>query len=355
MTAEATPLLIYGAYGYTGRLVVAEAVAAGLQPVLAGRDARALAEVADAHGLSCRAVDLADASALDGALDGIHVVLHCAGPFMHTSHPMVDACLRRGVHYLDITGEMTVFEAIAARDAEARARGVTLLPGVGFDVVPSDCLAAHLARRLPGATELTLAFQGLGGVSRGTATTMAENVGTGGAVRRDGRIVAVPAAWRSRHVDFGDGRPRLAVTIPWGDVATAWHSTGIPDITVYMAMTPAMRRALRASRWLGWLLRLRPVHRRLVALARARQPGPGEAARARGSSRFWGEVRDGKGNRAVSRLVAPEGYTLTARAAVEAARRVLAGGMPTGFQTPSRAFGADFILAVDGTRREDVS
>lgn len=348
-------LLIYGAYGYTGRLIVAEALAAGLRPILSGRDHVALAELANAHSLEHRAADLADAATLDAALAGVHVVLHCAGPFMHTSRPMVDACLRRGVHYLDITGEMAVFEAIAARDAEAHAQGVTLLPGVGFDVVPSDCLAAHLAQRLPGALELTLAFQGLGGVSRGTATTMAENVGTGGAVRRDGYIVGVPAAWRSRHIDFGDGKPRLAVTIPWGDVATAWHSTGIPDISVYMAMTPAMRRALYASRLLGWLLRIPPVHRRLVAMARARKPGPSEAARARGGSRFWGEVCDAHGNRAVSRLVAPEGYTLTARTAVAAAQRALAGGVLPGFQTPSRAFGTDFILTVEGTRREDVA
>nr|MBA3889959.1 saccharopine dehydrogenase NADP-binding domain-containing protein [Gemmatimonadaceae bacterium] len=317
-------------------------------------DARAVAEVAGQYGLEHRMADLADPTALDAALDGMRVVLHCAGPFMHTSRPMVDACLRRGVHYLDITGEMAVFEALAARDAEADARGVTLLPGVGFDVVPSDCLAAHLAQRLPGATELVLAFQGLGGVSRGTATTMAENAGTGGAVRRDGQIIEVPAAWRSRDIEFVGGAPALAVTIPWGDVATAWHSTGIPNIAVYMAMTPAMRRALVASRWLGPLLRLPLVPRRLVAKARARKPGPSDAARMRGVSRFWGEVRDARGNRAVSRLTAPEGYTLTARTAVAAAQRVLAGGVATGFQTPSQAFGADFILEQRDTRREDV-
>jgi short subunit dehydrogenase-like uncharacterized protein len=348
-------LLVYGAYGYTGKLVLAEALAAGLRPVLAGRDSNALAAVAAPHGLDYRVASLDDPRELDAALEGARVVLHCAGPFIHTSRPMVDACLRRRVHYLDITGEIAVFEAVAARDEEARTAGVSLLPGVGFDVVPSDCLAAHLARRLPGATHLALAFRGLGGVSRGTASTMAHNAGSGGTVRREGRLVSVPAAWRSRQIDFGDGKPSLAVSIPWGDVSTAWHSTGIPNIEVYMAMTPAMRRSLMSSRRLGWLLSSGPVRRWLVRRAQARKPGPSDASRARGESRFWGEVRDAEGRTAVSRLTAPEGYTLTARTAIASARRVLAGGISPGFQTPSRAFGADFILEQQGVRREDVA
>jgi short subunit dehydrogenase-like uncharacterized protein len=322
---------------------------------LAGRDARALAAVAEAYGLAHRVAALDDSGALDAALDGVRVVLHCAGPFVHTSRPMVDACLRRGVHYLDVTGEIAVFEAVGARDAEARARGVTLLPGVGFDVVPSDCLAAHLARRLPGATHLALAFRNVGGVSPGTAATVAENAGSGGAVRRDGRIVSVPVAWRTREIDFGGGVRSLAVTIPWGDVATAWRSTGIPNIEVYMAMTPAMRRALLVTRGLAPLLSWSPVRRGLVALARARQAGPSDASRARGESRLWGEVCDAGGRTAVSRLVAPEGYTLTARTAIASVRRVLDGAVPAGFLTPSRAFGPDFILEQEGVRREDVT
>jgi short subunit dehydrogenase-like uncharacterized protein len=351
----ATRLLIYGAYGYSGRLVVREALDAGLRPVLAGRDARPLTEMAQRHGLAWRAVSLDDPAALDAALDGLRVVLHCAGPFVHTSRPMADACLRARVHYLDITGEIPVFEAIAARDGEARERGIVLLPGTGFDVVPSDCLAAHLARRLPGADRLALAFRSSGSISRGTAATMAENAGAGGAVRRDGRIVPVPAAWRTRRIDFGNGGPSLAVTIPWGDVSTAWHSTGIPNIEVYVAVTPALRRALVVSRWLGSLLSSGPVRRWLVRRARARPPGPGEARRARGESRFWGEVRDPGGRTASARMVTPDGYTLTARTAVASALRVLAGDVAPGFQTPSRAFGADFILEQRDVRREDLA
>ncbi len=340
-------ILLYGATGYTGQLVLEECLASGVRPVIAGRNAEALQALAAPHALEWRVASLDDAMALDAALAGADVVIHCAGPFSRTSRPMADACLRNHVHYLDITGEIGVFEALARRDAEAKAAGVMLLPGVGFDVVPSDCLAAHLKRRLPAATSLQLAFYGGAGLSRGTATTMAENAGGPGAVRRGGRIIPVPPAWRTRVIDFGD-RQRLTVTIPWGDVSTAFYSTGIPDIEVYTAMSAGTLRSLRLSRYLGPLLRTKWMRGRLVAAIKRRPPGPDAQARARSSAHLWGEVRDAAGTCVVSRLEAPDGYTLTAKTAVLAARAVTDGGAVPGFQTPSRAFGVDFILRVPG-------
>lgn len=348
------PLLLYGSYGYTGRLIACHAVESGLSPVLAGRDADAVRKQAAELGLEARPVGLDDPAGLDRALQGMDVVVHCAGPFARTSRPMADACLRTGTHYLDITGELGVFEALAARDAQAKGVGVMLLPGVGFDVVPSDCLAAHLKRRLPTATRLALAFEGLGGgVSRGTATTAVENLGSGGAVRRNGRIVPVPAAWMTREVDFGSG-PKTVTTIPWGDVSTAYHSTGIPDVEVYTRIPRPMRRMMRASRYLGWLLGSGPVQGVLKRAVDRRPAGPDEESRRRGESRLWGEVEDDRGGRAVSRLRTPEGYTLTALTAVAAARRVLAGDVEPGFRTPSLAWGPDFVLEIPGVTRADL-
>ena len=344
--------LIYGATGYTGRLIVARCIERGLRPILAGRS-EAVRELARQHGLEARVVGLDDPAALRAALAGITAVLHCAGPFSRTSHPMADACLATGAHYLDITGELSVFEALAARHEEARSRGVMLLPGTGFDVVPSDCLAAHLKHRLPGATSLLLAFQSSGGLSRGTATTMVENVSRGGAIRRGGRITPVPPAWKTIRVDLGRG-PVDVTTIPWGDVATAWYSTGIPDIEVYTRLTLGMRAALKASGALGWLLRSAPVQRMLKAKIRRGAPGPDFAARSRGVSRLYGEVRDAEGRRARARLEGPDGYTMTARTGVAALERVMNGGATPGFRTPSLAFGADFVLGVEGVTREDL-
>ena len=347
-------LVVYGSTGYTGRLVVAEALARGLRPTLAGRNADAVRAQAEPLGVPWRAAALDDARALDAALGGAAVVLHCAGPFSRTSRPMAAACLRARAHYLDITGEIAVFEALAARDAEARAASVMLLPGVGFDVVPSDCLAAHLARRLPDATRLALAFRA-GSASRGTLETAVEGLGRPGAVRRGGRIVPVPPAWRTRRIDFGDGRPRDATTIPWGDVATAWHSTGIPDVEVYAAMPAAARRLLAASRWLAPLLRSGPVRRALARRVRAGPEGPDEAARGRGVGLLWGEAVAADGRRVEARLRTAEPYTLTARTAVHLARRALAGAAPAGFQTPSRAYGADVVLEIADVARVDLA
>ena len=338
--------LVYGANGYTGRLVVEECLRRGLRPVLSGRSVE-VAELARAHQLDARLAALDDPIHLLEALSGITVVLHCAGPFSRTSKPMADACLAAGVHYLDITGEISVFETLAARNNEAKARGVMLLPGIGFDVVPSDCLAAQLKRKLPGAVRLRLAFQSTGGMSRGTATTMVENVGKGGAIRRDGRIVPVPVGWKTIEVDLGRG-PTTVTTIPWGDVATAWYSTGIPDIEVYTRTTPGLRAMLKASRFLGPLLRTQPIQRRLKAWVRNRGAGPDESARARGRCSIWGEVADASGRTATGRLTGPEGYTMTARTSVLAVEQVLRGVVTPGFQTPSLAFGPEFVEGVEG-------
>ena len=347
-------LLIYGSTGYTGRLIVMEALERGLRPTLAGRNAAAVRTQAQSLGLEWRAARIDDPAALDAALADATVVLHCAGPFAHTWRAMSDACLRRRVHYLDITGEIAVFEGLARRDAEARMAGIMLLPGVGFDVVPSDCLAAHLSRRLPNAVHLALGFRALGGASRGTLTTMVENLGTPGAIRRNGKIEAVPQAWRTRRIDFGDGKLRDATTIPWGDVSTAFHSTGIPNVEVYMSMRPAVRRAAIASRWLGPVLRSRIARRMLTAWVRRGAPGPSEAQRQRGASLLWGEAVGANGERAVARLRGASGYVMTAQTAVHLAAKVLAGEAPSGFQTPSRAYGPDVILDIPGVMRTDV-
>ncbi len=348
------PYLIYGATGYTGALTARLAALRGDKPILAGRSEGPVRALAESLGLEHRTFGLDDPGALDRGLEGVEVVLHCAGPFSRTSRPMVEACLRTRTHYLDITGEALVFEALHARDAEARAASVMLLPGAGFDVVPSDCLAAHLKRRLPGARRLALGFQLVGRVSRGTATTMLENVGRGGLVRRGGVLTPVPAAWKSRLIAFGRG-PWKAMTIPWGDVATAFHSTGIPDIEVYMAAPFAVRAGSWATRFLGPLLATEPAQALLKKRIRSGSPGPTDEERARGKGLLWGEAVDDAGRVVTTRLTTPEGYTLTALTSLLIVSKVLAGRAPVGFQTPATAYGPDLILEIEGVVREDAA
>lgn len=350
-----TPALIYGANGYTGELTARIAVEQGLRPILAGRSEAQVAAIAARFGLPYRIATLDDAASLDAMLQDVVVVLHCAGPFVHTAAPMVDACLRSGVHYLDITGEIAVFEALAARYDEAKRAGVMLLPGAGFDVAPSDCLAAHLNRRLPSATRLLLGIRALGQVSRGTAMTALEGFarGEGGLVRKHGRLTPTPIAWKTRKIDFGKG-PRLAVTVPWGDVSTAYHSTGIPDIEVYMSFPPATVRAMKVSRYVGGLLRLPGVVELLRRRIRSAAPGPTDAERALGIGLLWGRVEDDAGNAVEARLCTSEGYTLTALTSLLIMRKVLTGEIRPGFQTPSSAYGPDLILEIEGVERIDL-
>jgi short subunit dehydrogenase-like uncharacterized protein len=343
--------LVYGANGYTGSLIVRMAVERGHRPVVAGRG-EGVVTLGEQTKLEARRFGLDDPAAVDRGLDGVATVLHCAGPFQHTARAMAQACLRKRVHYLDVTGEIGVFETLAAMDRPARDAGVMLLPGVGFDVVPSDCLASHLKRRLPTATKLALGFQSLGRVSRGTATTMAENLHRGGAARLGGVIKPVPAAWKTRTIDFGRG-PVPAMTIPWGDVSTAWYSTGIPDIEVYLAAPWKLRVFARMSRYFGWLLRTGAVQRWMKRRIHAGPPGPTDEERARGKSLLWGEVRDDRGAVVVSRLRGPEGYTTTALTALAVVERALKGEASPGFQTPAKMYGPDFILTVPGFERTD--
>ncbi|HWW60275.1 MAG TPA: saccharopine dehydrogenase NADP-binding domain-containing protein, partial [Thermoanaerobaculia bacterium] len=207
--------MIYGANGYTGELIAREAARRGMRPILAGRSAERVEPLARELGLESRVFPVTQPN-----LDGVTIVLHCAGPFVRTSGPMVRACLDAGAAYLDITGEIEVYETVLAKHEEAIQRGALLLPGVGFDVVPTDCLGAMLAQRLPDATELWLAFSSGAGLSRGTIKTMIEGAGEGGAIRRDGRIVRVPMLFDVREIPY-KSKPRLSMTIPWGDVSTA--------------------------------------------------------------------------------------------------------------------------------------
>jgi short subunit dehydrogenase-like uncharacterized protein len=350
----AKTFLLYGANGYTGQLILEHALRARVRPIVGGRNTAAITALAKRHRLKARVFEVTDEAAATDALTGVRAVLNAAGPFHRTALPMARACLQTGTHYLDITGEIDVFEALAQQDAAARRAGIMLLPGVGFDVVPTDCLAAHLKSRLPDASQLVLAFEGLGGLSRGTATTMVENMANGGAIRRDGCIERVPAAWKTRTVDFGDG-PITTVTIPWGDVSTAYYSTGIGNIEVYMALPAPLIWQMQMTRYFDWFLQLSLVQNQLKAFIRAGVPGPGATTRAASSTAIWGEATNARGKRVAARLYTPNGYTLTAMTALRAVQNAATGKVKRGFQTPSRAFGRNFILQFDGVRRENVA
>ena len=338
--------MIYGANGYTGRLIAQEAKARGLSPVLAGRS-DAVAALARQLGLAHRRFDLDDRDAVRGGLDGIGLVLHCAGPFSATAAPMLEGCLAVGAHYLDITGEIDVFAHCHAQDARAHERGIVVLPGAGFDVVPTDCLAAMLKRELPTATHLVLAFEAGGGPSPGTARTSIEGLGKGGRARIDGELRRVPLAWKTRSF-VRDGQPRTAMTIPWGDVYTSYISTGIPNVEVYMAAAPATIARVRRLRLLGPLLDTALVQGLLKRGVARSVRGPSDDKRANTVTHVWGEVRNSGGTEIKRHLVVPNGYTLTATASLGIVEHLLRGTDATGYRTPSQLMGAEYVLSLPG-------
>ena len=347
--------LLYGATGYTGRLVVAEAVRRGLSPVLAGRDPEKLARLAGPLGLPYRAVSLDDPARLARALDGVRVVLNAAGPFAKTALPLAAACLEAGAHYLDLAGEIDVFAALQSRDAEARSRGTLLLPGVGFVVVPSDCLAAHVARRLPSPHWLRLAISRSPVLSRGSARTLVELIDHGAQIRKEGRMTRLPWDRAGRRIDFGTGEGlRPCLVLPWADACTAFFTTGIGNVEVCVEVSPWEEMAFESGRFYSTLLGVSNWKRLLKGPVAILPEGPSQAERERHQRTILAVVGDATGGRAASRLVTPDSYTLTATAAVTAVGKVLAGVAPPGFHTPAGAFGADFVLELRGMAREDL-
>jgi len=340
-------LVVYGANGYTGRLIAKAAVERGLAPVLAGRSRDAVAALAAELGCESRAFGLGDPAAIADGLAGCGVLIHCAGPFSATAAPMMAACLAARVHYTDITGEIGVFEHAFRQDAAARAAGIVVCPGTGFDVVPTDCLAATLAAALPDATRLALGFDSRSSLSRGTASTSVEGLGHGSCVREGGELRRIPLGSRSRRIDFGDGE-KLATAIPWGDVSTAFRTTGIPNVEVYVPVSPKALANLRRLGYFAWLLRRKAVQGFLKSRIARRAPGPDEAARDRTPVHVWGEAQNAAGRRVTARLRVPNGYSLTRDAAVAIAERLLAGGAAAGFTTPARLMGSDFVTRLPG-------
>ena len=342
-----TRWMIYGANGYTGQLVARDAVGRGLSPILAGRNRAGVEALARELGLESRIFSLDDDATVSAQLRDCRLVLHCAGPFSVTSRPMTEACLAAGTHYLDITGEISVFAQAHRLHERARRADIVLIPGVGFDVVPSDCLAASLMQALPAATELVLAFEAGGGVSPGTAKTSIEGLARGGAIRKDGKLKTVPLAYKTRLIPFAHGE-RMAVTIPWGDVYTAHVSTGVGNIEVYMAISPRQAGSLRRMRWVQPILGLPLVQNFLKRRISKTVRGPDIQRRENTEAQLWGEVSSADGRRVSATMTTPNGYDLTVSAGLGIVQHLLEHDVEGGYYTPSLLMGAAYAASLPG-------
>ena len=345
-------VVIYGSYGYTGSLIVENCKEQQLNVILAGRNEAKLKAQSIAIGYPYEVVEITEKEKLLKLLAPATLVIHCGGPFQFTARHMIEACLETKTHYTDITGEIAVFELIASYNLKAKEANIMILPGAGFDVVPSDCLAAHLKKRLPEATHLELAFTTSGGgSSRGTSKTAILGLGEGSLIRQSGNITRVPLHKGLKDIDYGKFKT-ISARIPWGDVSTAYHSTGIPNIEVYMGISKKIARLIRLTRFFNWLLKQRWL-KKLLLNKIDQTTGPNESKRDNAKSYLIGTVWNGN-QKAQTLLETPNGYTLTARSSVSIAMKILSGNFKTGFQTPSLAYGSDLILEFEGVNRTDL-
>ena len=358
---QSNSFLLYGANGYTGELIARYAYEYNLQPILAGRRKEVIEPLAIKLNLPYRIFDINDTAALQAALKEVRVVIHAAGPFQFTAKQMIEACLQTNTHYLDINGDIAVFEMIKRYDDAAKKANIMLLPGAGFDVVPTDCLALQLKNLLPDAVALQLAFATLGGgISHGTATTIANKIGEGGAIRKNGKIIQRPLGEKGMWVEFsGTSREEtknlFVMSIPWGDISTAFFTTGIPDITTYTGISKKTFNLLKGQTLFNWLLRTSMIRNYIKKKINQRPAGPSDEQRSKATSVVWGQVINKAGQTATVRLSGPEGYTLTTYSALIIVKKILDGNFVAGYQTPASAYGENLVMEIPGVQREVVS
>lgn len=339
--------MIYGANGYTGEMIAREAVRRGYRPVLAGRRREAVEALARNLGVEARTFSLDNPGEAISQLKGCTLVLNCAGPFSVTALPLMNSCLQTRTHYLDITGEIDVFEAAQSLNPRAQNAGIVLCPGVGFDVIPTDCVAAALKDAMPDAIKLNLGFDSRSVFSPGTAKTAIEGLAQGGKIRRDGKIITVPLAYDVRRIDFGDGE-KDAMTIPWGDVSTAYYTTGIPDIQVFVPGSPRMISQARRANDIRPFLRLAWVQKLLKTFISRTVKGPGEEKRQQTPSFVWGEAINARGEKKTARIRTPNGYTLTIMGALTVVEYLMMNQVAGGAYIPARLMGANLVTQLPG-------
>lgn len=342
--------MIYGANGFSGRLVLDHALKLGLKPILAGRNSHEIASLSRELNLPARIFDVSE-DHIKRCLQGVKILLNCAGPFRRTTIPLLQGCIHERVDYLDITGEQRVFSDVFSLTDACTQAGIRAIPGVGFDVVPSDCLALHLVQKLPDADHLQLGIYGEGPPSRGTLKTTIEGWLSGGLIRRQGELVPSPIGASRSMISFlpSDDR-KLCLSVPWGDLVTAWHSTKIPNIITYAAIKEADQSLLRQLERLRYVLG-KPLAswaaRRWVARAQA---GPTLNQREKSSSVIFAQVSNPAGKIVAMRFRMPNAYTFTANAAVTAVKNLITNpsSPPPGVYTPGQAFGCQFAPSLVG-------
>lgn len=337
--------LIYGANGYTGKLIAKQAAARGMSPIVAGRNREQIETLG--RELGCESRVFALQGDLRAQLEGVHVVLHCAGPYVATSAPMLDACVAARASYLDITGELPVFERIYARDAELRAVGITAVPGVGFDAVPTEGLAVLLKARMPDAFRVRIAIgSDRPATTRGTAKSAVEIAAQGVLVRVEGSLRPPPSGAKVEPFELA-GKSRRLIPFPGCELAAIYRSTGIANIEIGFAASLRGGGVVARQQRLSWLLRAKPVRMLAQRVIERVVHDPTERDLREIRMHLRGDAWGPSGQRTLF-LDTPQGYALTVDTALACAERVLAGPVRSGALAPSQLLPTEAMLALPG-------
>jgi short subunit dehydrogenase-like uncharacterized protein len=336
-------LMIYGANGYSAQLIIEELISRNIKPILSGRNEITLKQLAQKYDCEFLAFDLPDDEKVDESLKDVHTVLNCAGPFKYTAKDLMEACLRTKTNYLDITGEMPVMHLAFSLDKIAKKKGIVILPSVGFDIIPTDCLAKRLSEQMPDATHLKLGFLNKrGNISRGTWLTTLEFLGGTGKIRRHGKLIDSKIGEFTINVTAKDFS-FSGISIPWGDVYSSYYSTGIENVEVYLALPQNIVKSRSLLLLILKLLKVRAIKNIVANYIKKNLTGPTKTERNSTETYVWGRVENAKGEMLEEVYQFMEGYNLTAKGAAECAERVLKNSLKPGTYTPSLAFGSDFM------------
>lgn len=341
--------LLYGCTGYSGKLIAQECRRQGLEPVLAGRSHDKVKTIAEQSGCQYRVFDLEQPELVKESIKDCFLVFNAAGPFTQTCMPLLKACLQQGVHNLSLVGEIPLLESLYGYDSQAKKAGITLAVGLGYDVIPTDCLANVLKQELPDASHLSITMQGASDMSPGSTKEMIEQLGEQPFwQRKNGQLIQGKS--QTRAIDIGLGET-FTMSIAWGDIASAYHSTAIPNIEVYaalsrgewlvMQMISAFKPVIRIKRIQGYINRLID---RFVA-------GPDTETLEQTPVYFLAEARNAQGKTVRAKLKTASGYKLTYLGAVYAIKHVLENPVRTGYQTPAQLMGSRSIEKLPGSSR----
>ncbi|MBU2711019.1 saccharopine dehydrogenase family protein [Zooshikella harenae] len=340
--------LLYGANGYTGTLVARKAHALGLTPILAGRQEQFIVPLATELGCSYRIFNILKAEEACEQLNDVDVLINCAGPFPQDTTAIIQSCLANTVHYLDINGDLATLVNVQRFHTKAQETGVVLCPGVGFDVIPTDCIAATLKHALPDAVSLSLGFEVHGKLSPGSVKTLYNVVANGCQIRQNGLLTPVPFGYHMRHFDEKQSE-KMVTAIPWGDLASAYFSTQIPNIECLYPIDPEHLPWLKRLRWFRGLLKLPWLKKLAYLLISSRFQTPTPIERQQSATYFWGEVKNSSGLVKRASLKAADGYDLTVAGVLLALQFLLNYAGDGGYFTPSQLMGRNCVESLPNT------